>query len=163
MAHYLMMAQYNNFIDQLDKAIEDTIKELYYDDGIDEDYHEDFYTTFLDDAFELEFNDKVQERWDAIFGLNLENVNIRHYLMLQKEMIDEYDLDSETISNYADDPYWLFNIYALNQRGKYEQKNYLMKWRYGDYENQMIKVQSLIRMRQSRIATIRKLHLTGSL
>tara|TARA_R110000822_G_scaffold109692_1_gene239654 strand:+ start:109 stop:585 length:477 start_codon:yes stop_codon:yes gene_type:complete len=158
-----MKTTYQNFIDQLDKGIEDTIKELYYDDGIDEDYHKDVYTTFLDDAFQLEFDAVVQERWNVIFGNNLENVNIHHYLMLQKEMIDEYGLDSEMISNYADDPNELFNIYALNQRGKFQQKNYLMKWRYGDYENQMIKVQSLIRMKQSRIATIRKLHLTGSL
>lgn len=165
-SNYVKESQYATFLKKLDDTIEATLKERFEEGDNDDDYDYDdknAYTNFLDEAFQWEFNAGLNYCWKHLFERNLRDVSIEHYLMLQKEMIDDYGLDDAMISNNAHDPYWIFNIYALNQTHKYEEENYHVKWRYGSYQNQMIKVQSLVRMRQSRIATIRKLHLTGSL
>ena len=120
-SNYVKESQYATFLKKLDDTIEATLKERFEEEEY-EDYDYDdknAYTQFLDQAFLWEFNSDLNYCWKHLFERNLKDVSIGHYLMLQKEMIDDYGLDIEMISENAHDPYWLFNIYALNQIGKY--------------------------------------------
>ena len=165
-SYYVMNSKYRKFISSLDEAIEETIEKRFDEIADDYDYvdYSDYHYTFLPEAFEWEFDSGDNSCWENLFQRNLNiNVSIQNLLMLQKEMIEEGYLDSEKISNNATNPYFIFNLYALSQQSKYDNINYHVKWAYGNHEKEMIKLQSLVRMKQSRIATIRKLHLTGSL